>query len=64
MFEEGKLALPKPVYLDQAKDITIPSREKGREVPCRLLLPEHGAQVEGVYYHIHGGGWVLMSEKL
>ncbi len=30
-------------------------------VPVRLFIPE--GQVHGAYLHIHGGGWVLGSEK-
>ncbi len=63
MRERGETALPKPIRLPQAKDFDIPSREEGRIIPCRLLTPEHVGQVKGVFMHIHGGGWVLMSEK-
>lgn len=63
MRQNGETALPKPTHLDQARDFHIPSREKGRDVPCRLLMPEHGGQVKGVFMHSHGGGWVLMTEK-
>lgn len=38
------------VRSDIAQDRTIAG------VPCRVLLPE---TVEGVYLHIHGGGWTL-----
>lgn len=63
MRERGETSLPAPVHLDQAEDFYIPSRENGREIPCHLLMPQHGGQVKGVFLHIHGGGWVLMSEK-
>ena len=63
MRERGETALPKPVYLPQAKSFSIPSREAGRELPCRVLNPENDRQTKGVFLHIHGGGWVLMSEK-
>ena len=72
MRENGETPLPKPVHLDRAKDIHIPSREKGREIPCRVMTPEgsnsaspHGDKSpapRGVFYHIHGGGWVLQNE--
>ncbi|KAK3170084.1 hypothetical protein OEA41_009469 [Lepraria neglecta] len=45
------------------KRLSVPSREKGRDVPCRLIKPHHGGEVQGVFMHIHGGGWVLMTEK-
>ncbi|PVH72282.1 alpha/beta-hydrolase [Cadophora sp. DSE1049] len=65
----GESALPPPVVLPQALDITIPSRGKGREIPCRLVYPqarktdEERKGVKGVVLHIHGGGWVLGDEK-
>ncbi|KAH7417642.1 Alpha/Beta hydrolase protein [Cadophora sp. MPI-SDFR-AT-0126] len=65
----GETALPPPVVLPQALDITIPSREKGRDIPCRLVYPqarktdEERKGVKGVVMHIHGGGWVLGDEK-
>ena len=58
----GETALPKPVVLESAKDIEITSRESGRSIPCRVFEPENGKS-KGVFYHIHGGGWVLQSEK-
>lgn len=57
----SETALPGPVLLPQAKLFLIPSREKGRALSCRLVMPEHGRQVKGVFMHIHGGGWVLMD---
>ncbi|KAK5125548.1 hypothetical protein LTR85_000659 [Meristemomyces frigidus] len=57
----GETPLPKPVVLMSGKNIKLPSREKGREIPCRVFQPESG-KAKGVFYHIHGGGWVLQSE--
>ncbi|KAK5708822.1 hypothetical protein LTR17_020365 [Elasticomyces elasticus] len=57
----GETPLPKPVVLDSGKNITIPSREPGRSIPCRVFTP-HNGKPKGVFYHIHGGGWVLQSE--
>ncbi|KAK4983393.1 hypothetical protein LTR50_007260 [Elasticomyces elasticus] len=57
----GETALPRPVVLDSGKDITIPSRDRGRELSARVFEPEHG-KAKGVFMHIHGGGWVLQSE--
>lgn len=62
MRANGETALPPPVVLNSGKDIKLPSREKGREIPCRVFTPESGKS-KGVYYHIHGGGWVLQNEK-
>ena len=44
--------------------MTLPSREAGREIPCRMFKPAQGKDVKGVVMHIHGGGWVLNDEKL
>lgn len=63
MRESGETALPKPIRMEEAKDFYIPSREKGRDIPCRIMTPGHGGKVQGVFMHIHGGGWVLMSEQ-
>lgn len=57
----GETPLPKPVVLESGVNFTIPSREKGRDIPCRMFKPENG-EVKGIYMHIHGGGWVLQSE--
>ena len=61
MRENGETPLPKPVRLEGGKDVKFPSREKGREIPCRVFTPESG-KTKGVFYHIHGGGWVLQNE--
>ena len=63
MRENGQTAMPKPVRLEEAKQFSVPSREKGRDIPCRLVKPDGESKVQGVSMHIHGGGWVLMSEK-
>src|SRR4051794_30602099 len=48
--EEGRGLFGPVVRSDLARDQTIAG------VPCRVLLPE---TVQGVYLHIHGGGWTL-----
>jgi acetyl esterase/lipase len=58
----GETAFPKPPTLPEGKDITIPSREANRSIPCRLFHPA-SSKSNGVILHIHGGGWVLMSEN-
>ncbi|QIW98727.1 hypothetical protein AMS68_004245 [Peltaster fructicola] len=57
----GETPMPKPKILDSGKDITIPSREASRSIPCRVFKPADGGS-KGVFYHIHGGGWVLQSQ--
>lgn len=53
--------LPRPPILENGKDGKIPSREAGRDIPTRIFKPE--GKVKGTFLHIHGGGWVLSSEK-
>lgn len=60
-YRNGETPLPKPIVLEHAVNITIPSRDSGRDIPCRVLKPTK-TEPKGVYYHIHGGGWVLQSE--
>jgi len=55
----GETPLPKPIVIESGKDIQVPSREQGRSIPCRVFAAE---KPQGVFYHIHGGGWVLQSE--
>jgi acetyl esterase len=52
---EGRSIFPGPVFLPQARELTIPGR--GGEIRLRILAPKEEAT--GVYLHIHGGGWVL-----
>lgn len=59
---QGKTPLPKPVVLPQGRNAALPSREPGRQIPYRVFEPAAGVGSRGVYMHIHGGGWVLMSE--
>ena len=64
MRENGETSFPKPTRLQQARSSDIPSRQPGRKIPCRILMPEHSImETEGIMMHIHGGGWVLHSEK-
>ncbi|KAK9326888.1 Alpha/Beta hydrolase protein [Lipomyces starkeyi] len=55
--------------LPHALDIKIPSREPGRDIPCRLLYPvnrrteEERRGIKGILLHIHGGGFVLGDER-
>lgn len=63
MRERGETPLPPLTLLDSAEQTSIPSRDAGRDIPCRVLRPQNGKSISGVYYHIHGGGWVLQTEK-
>lgn len=58
----GQTPLPKPVLLDSARKGSLPSRDKGRDIPTRVFSP-HSGGVKGVMMHIHGGGWVLQTEE-
>ncbi|KAK5111224.1 hypothetical protein LTR62_005252 [Meristemomyces frigidus] len=73
----GETPLPKPadlqkqpvrtkndftVVLPSGKNILLPSREPGRQIPCRVFHPDNGVKAKSLFYHIHGGGWVLQSE--
>ena len=63
MMENGETALGKPIHLPQAQSMRIPSRDVGREIGCCVFMPEGGQEVNGVFLHIHGGGWCLGSER-
>jgi acetyl esterase/lipase len=58
----GGIAVPAPV-LDSAESFSIPSRDPGRNITCRILRPQTGNPLKGVFMHIQGGGWVLASEN-
>lgn len=62
MREAGETPLPAPVVLEDGKNIALPSRDSDRTIPCRVFQPSSG-KPKGVFYHIHGGGWVLQSER-
>jgi acetyl esterase/lipase len=62
MREAGETPLPAPVLLEGGKDINLPSRDPNRQIPCRVFQPSNG-KPKGVFYHIHGGGWVLQTQK-
>lgn len=49
---------PPPAVLDSAQARAVPGPHG--EVPVRVLVPP---VVEGVYLHIHGGGWVIGSHE-
>ncbi|KAF2094998.1 acetyl esterase [Rhizodiscina lignyota] len=53
--------LPRPPVIESGVNFKIPSRDSGRELPCRMFKPENG-EPKGVFLHIHGGGFTLNSE--
>jgi acetyl esterase/lipase len=63
MRETGETPLPVPVYLPEARDATVPSREAGRAIPLRVYQPDNGQPSKGVFLHFHGGGFVLATHK-
>jgi acetyl esterase/lipase len=63
MRETGETPLPVPVYLPEAKDSTVPSRDPGRSIPVRVYTPDNGQPSKGIFLHIHGGGFVLTTHK-
>lgn len=52
----GGSPLGSPVYSDAAQTRTIPG--PAGDITLRMFLP---ASPKGVYFHIHGGGWVIGS---
>jgi acetyl esterase/lipase len=62
MINAGQTAIPPPTLLDNAERFSIPSRDTGRAIPCRILKPEPGVALKGVMMHIHMGGWAIGSE--
>jgi acetyl esterase len=53
---EGRSIWPAPEFRPEARDVMIPAR--GGELRLRVLTPE-AAEPVGIYFHLHGGGWVL-----
>jgi acetyl esterase/lipase len=60
---EGNTALPGLTLLPNATDLSVPSCEPNRTIPCRVLKPQHDQPVKAVFMHIHSGGWCLSNEK-
>ena len=60
----GQTPFPQPLHLEQGENITIPSRESGREIPIRIMKPQGSSDTKphAVVLYIHGGGFVLQSE--
>ncbi len=55
MRASGEGAFPAPVVLEHAQERMIGA---GDSIPARVFLPADG-KINGVYFHIHGGGWVI-----
>lgn len=66
MRDKGQTAHPALVVIPTGKNITIPSRDASRSIPCRLFYPEPATSEsasKGIILHFHGGGWVLGNEN-
>lgn len=63
MGDQGQTPLPKLVYLTEALDATVPSRETGRDIPVRVYKPDIGQPSKGILLHVRGGGFVLAAHK-
>lgn len=59
MKSKGETAIPAAALLDRGEPFSIPSREQGRDIPCRVMRPQ---TPRAVFMHIHGGGFVFSSE--
>jgi acetyl esterase len=51
----GEGPFPAPVFSPRARTVTITGKD-GNEIPLRVIAPPNP---RGIYFHIHGGGWVL-----
>ncbi|OJD24073.1 hypothetical protein ACJ73_04570 [Blastomyces percursus] len=63
MMLKGETGIPAPVLLPEAKAFSIPSREAGRSIPCRVMRPAANTPPTGIFMHMHYGGWTLGSEE-
>ncbi|KAF2493501.1 alpha/beta-hydrolase [Lophium mytilinum] len=63
MREAGESPLPPPIYLPEAQEATIPSRDPGRTIPLRVYKPDDGRPSRGIFLHFHGGGFVLGNHQ-
>jgi acetyl esterase/lipase len=52
---EGKGTFPAPLVVDEGRDRTIPG--PGGDIRLRTFVPP--GDVDGIYLHLHGGGWTL-----
>jgi acetyl esterase/lipase len=63
MRENGETSFPPTVYLEEARDTQIPSREAGRNIPLRVYMPDNGQPSKGIFLHFHGGGFIIGSHR-
>jgi acetyl esterase/lipase len=54
---EGRGIWPKPVFLDEARALSIDG--PGGRLGLRVIAPPSGREPTGAFLHIHGGGWTL-----
>jgi acetyl esterase/lipase len=54
----GEGVFPPPIFSSRAQTMTIAGKD-GNQIPLRIIAPDRASQPRGVYFHIHGGGWVL-----
>jgi acetyl esterase/lipase len=57
---EGRGIFPKPIFLEDAKNLVLPGR--GGPIQVRVVRPER--PTIGIYLHIHGGGWTLGAHDM
>jgi acetyl esterase/lipase len=60
----GELKFNPPRLDSRAKVLSIPSREDGRDINCRLFVPDLGDCEKGVLLFIHGGGWTVFGPDI
>jgi acetyl esterase/lipase len=63
MRDAGETPLPPPVYLPEAQEAVLPSREVDRQIPLRIYKPDNGEPSKGIFLHFHGGGFVLGNHQ-
>ncbi|EXJ91557.1 hypothetical protein A1O3_00105 [Capronia epimyces CBS 606.96] len=60
MRAKGQTVFPPYTLNASATNVEVPSREAGRRINCRLIKPSNASvRPQGIFLHIHGGGWVL-----
>lgn len=62
-FEAGETPLPKPVFLAEARETAIVSRDIDRTIPLHQYEPDNGQPSKAILLHFHGGGFVIGSHK-
>ena len=57
---EGTAVFPKPVFVDEARELEIDG--PAGPLPVRIIAPDRAPS--GVFLHLHGGGWTLGDRDL